>query len=92
MLCPKTLGLSLPRTAGITDHMNSTKDRELLPKTIESRRVPTIEGTRSSTKRHKELTHDPLKEIWRKTLSNPWNQPKNENSKEAQKDPRKSQH
>jgi hypothetical protein len=38
MLCPKTLGLSPPRIAGITDHTNSTTDKELLPKTIESRR------------------------------------------------------
>jgi hypothetical protein len=42
-----------------------------------------FEGLRSSTKRHKALTHDPLKENRRKTLSNPRNQPKNENTKEA---------
>jgi hypothetical protein len=48
---------------------------------------PTFEGSRSSTKRHKALTHDHLKEIQRKTLSNPWNQPKNENTKEAPKRP-----
>jgi hypothetical protein len=48
-----------------------------------------FEGSRSSTKRYKALTHDPLKEIRRKTLSNPHNQPQNENTKEAQKDPRK---
>jgi hypothetical protein len=46
---------------------------------------PAFEGSRSSTKRHKTLTHDPLKEIRRKTLSNPQNQPKNENTKEAPK-------
>jgi hypothetical protein len=46
-----------------------------------------FEGSRSSTKRHKALTHDPLKEIRRKTLSNPWNQLKNENTKEAPKRP-----
>jgi hypothetical protein len=34
-------------------------------------------------------THDPLKEIQRKTLSNPWNQPKKENTKEAPKRPTK---
>jgi hypothetical protein len=38
-------------------------------------------------KRHKALTHDPLKEIRRKTLPNQWNQPKNENTKEAPKRP-----
>jgi hypothetical protein len=42
---------------------------------------------RSSTKRHKALTHNPLKKIWRKTLSNPRNQPKNENTKETPKRP-----
>jgi hypothetical protein len=37
--------------------------------------------------RHKALTHDPLKEIRRKTLSNRWNQLKDENTKEAPKRP-----
>jgi hypothetical protein len=46
-----------------------------------------FEGSRSSIKRQKALTHDPLKVIRRKTLSNPWNQPKNENTKEAPKRP-----
>jgi hypothetical protein len=46
-----------------------------------------FEGSGSSTKRHKALTHDPLKEIRRKTLSNPQNQPNNENTKEAPKRP-----
>jgi hypothetical protein len=32
------------------------------------------------------LTHDPLKEIRRKTLSNLWNQPKNENTKEENRE------
>jgi hypothetical protein len=40
-----------------------------------------FEGSRSSTKRNNALTHDPLKEIRRKTLSNPWNQPMNENQR-----------
>jgi hypothetical protein len=31
---------------------------------------PVFEGSRSSTKRHKALTHDPLKEIPRETPSN----------------------
>jgi hypothetical protein len=82
MLCPKTLGLSLSRTPGIADHTNSTRDNELLP---------SFEGSRSSTKRHKTLTHDPLKKIQRKTLSNLQNKLKNENTKEALKDPRKLQ-
>jgi hypothetical protein len=38
MLCPKTFGLSLPRTTGIEDHTNSTTNKELHPKTCESRR------------------------------------------------------
>jgi hypothetical protein len=81
MLFPKTLGLSPPRMTGIVDHMNSTTNKELHPKTIESKRFPIVEGSRSSTKRHKVLNHDPLKEIRRKTLSTPRNQPKNENTK-----------
>jgi hypothetical protein len=48
---------------------------------------PAFEGSRSFTKRHKALTHDPLKEIRRKTLSNSRNQSKNENTKEAPKRP-----
>jgi hypothetical protein len=48
---------------------------------------PAFEGSRSSIKRHKALTHDPLKEIRRKALSNPRNQPKNKNTKEAPKRP-----
>jgi hypothetical protein len=46
-----------------------------------------FEGSRSSTKRHKALIHDPLKEIRRKTPSILQNQPKNENTKEAPKRP-----
>jgi hypothetical protein len=46
---------------------------------------PALEGSRSSTKRYNALTNDPLKEIRTKTLSNLWNQPKNENTKEAPK-------
>jgi hypothetical protein len=48
---------------------------------------PAFEGSRSPTKRHKARTHDPLKEIQRKTLSNPRNQLKNENAKKAPKRP-----
>jgi hypothetical protein len=72
------------------DHTNSTKYKELHPKTIESRGFPAFEGSRSSTKRHKALSHDPLREIRRKNLSNPRNQLKSENTKEAQKVPWKS--
>jgi hypothetical protein len=42
MLCPETLGLSLPRTTIIADHTNSTKDKELQPKTFESKRFPSV--------------------------------------------------
>jgi hypothetical protein len=42
MLCPETLGLSLPRTTTIADHTNSTKDKELQPKTFESKRFPSV--------------------------------------------------
>jgi hypothetical protein len=41
-LCPKTLGLSLPRTTGIVDHTNSTTNKELRPKTFESKRFPGV--------------------------------------------------
>jgi hypothetical protein len=77
--------------SGIADHTNSTKDMELQKRPSNRGGFPVFEGSRSSTKRHKALTHDPLKEIRRKTLSNPRNQPKNENTKEAPKDPQKSQ-
>jgi hypothetical protein len=80
---------------------NSLERRELQitrtqPRTKNSTQRPskrggfsTFEGSRSSTKRHKALTHDPLKEIWRKPFSNPRNQPKNKNTKEAPKRPTK---
>jgi hypothetical protein len=42
MLFPKTLGLSVPRMTGITDHTNSTTNKELHPKTIKSRNFPGV--------------------------------------------------
>jgi hypothetical protein len=68
--------------------MNSTKDKELHPKTIESRWFQRLR-VKIIHKEHMALTHDPLKEIRRKTLSNPRNQPKNKNTKEAPKRPTK---
>ena len=91
MLCPKNLSLKHPTTPGITNLGQEHYELGFIRKSTNRRPNPVFEGSRSSTKRHKALTHDPLKEIWRKTLSNLRNQPKNENTKEAQKDPRKSQ-
>jgi hypothetical protein len=87
MLCPKTLGLSLPRTTEIADHTNSTKNKELRPRTFESRRFPWVWRHEITIKMHEASTHVSLKEIQGKTLSNLRNQPKNENTKEALKRP-----
>jgi hypothetical protein len=91
MLCPETLGLSLPRTTGITDHTNLMKDKELQPKTFKSRRFLAFEGPRSSTKRQKALTHDPLKEIQRKPSQIRGINRRMKTPKRHQKDPQKSQ-
>jgi hypothetical protein len=45
-LCPRTLSLSLPRTTGIADHTNSNTNKELHPKTIASRKFPSVRGVK----------------------------------------------
>jgi hypothetical protein len=64
---PQNYGLKLPTTLGIANPCQEHYDLGFIQKSTNRRPNPTFEGSRSSTKRHKALTHDPLKEIWRET-------------------------
>jgi hypothetical protein len=69
-LCPKNYGLKLSTTPGITNPWQELYELGFIQKSTNRRPNPAFEGSRSSTERHKELTHDPLKEIWREMPSN----------------------
>jgi hypothetical protein len=68
--CPKNYGLKLPRTPGIANPCQEYYDLGFIQKSTNRMPNPTFEGSRSSTKRNKALTHDPLKELRRETPSN----------------------
>jgi hypothetical protein len=57
----------LPTTAGIANPCQEHCDLGFIQKSTNRRPNPAFEGSRSSIKRHKALTHDPLKEIQRET-------------------------
>jgi hypothetical protein len=69
-LCTKNYGLKLPTTPRIANPCQEHYDLGFLQKSTNQRPNPVFEESRSSTKRHKALTHDPLKEIIRETPSN----------------------
>jgi hypothetical protein len=69
-LCPKNYILKLPTTLGIANPCQEHYDLGFIQKSTNRRPNLVFEGSRSSTKRHKTLTCDPLKEIQRKTPSN----------------------
>jgi hypothetical protein len=69
-LCPKNYGLERPTTPEIANPCQEHNDLGFIQKSTNRRPNPAFEGSRLSTKRHKALTHDPLKEIWRETPSN----------------------
>jgi hypothetical protein len=69
-LCPKNYGLKLPTTPGIANPWQEHYELGFIQKSTNQRPNPAFEGSRSSTKRHKALTLDPLKEIRRETPSN----------------------
>jgi hypothetical protein len=69
-LCPKNYGLKLPTTLGIANPWQEHYELGFIQKSTNRRPNPAFEGSRSSTKRHKALTHDPLKEIQREMPSN----------------------
>jgi hypothetical protein len=69
-LFPKTYGLKCPTTPGITNLGQEHYELGFIRKSTNRRPNPVFEESRSSTKRHKALTHDPLKEIWREMPSN----------------------
>jgi hypothetical protein len=69
-ICPKYFGLWLPTTPGIANLGQEHYELGFIQKSTNRRANPAFEGSRSSTKRHKALTHDPLKEIQRETPSN----------------------
>jgi hypothetical protein len=66
----KNYGLKLPTTPGIANPWQEHYELGFIQKSTNRRPNPTFEGSRSSSKRHKALTHDPLKEIQRETPSN----------------------
>jgi hypothetical protein len=61
------------------NHVNEHINLKFIWKTTNQRWFPPFEGSRSSTKRHKALTHNPLKQVWRKMPPNLMNDnpPKN---------------
>jgi hypothetical protein len=69
-LCPKNYSLKLPTTPGIVNLVQEYYDLGFIQKSTNRRPNPAFERSRSSTKKHKALTQDPLKEIRRETPSN----------------------
>jgi hypothetical protein len=69
-LCPKNYGLKLLTTPGIANLGQEHYELWFIRKSTNRRPNPVFEGSRSSKKTHKALTHDPLKEIQRETPSN----------------------
>jgi hypothetical protein len=67
---PKNYGLKLPTTPGIANTWQEHYEPGFIQKSTNRRPNLAFEGSRSSTKRHKELTHDSLKEIQREMPSN----------------------
>jgi hypothetical protein len=60
---PKRYGLKLHTTPGIANPGQEHYELGFIRKSMKQRPSPVFEESRSSTKRHKALTHDPLKEI-----------------------------
>jgi hypothetical protein len=60
-LCPKNYGLKLPTTPEIASPCQEHYDLGFIQKSTNHRPNPAFERSRSSTKRNKALTHDPLK-------------------------------
>jgi hypothetical protein len=79
--------LKLPTTPGIANLGQKHYELGFIRESMNQRPNPVFEGSRSSTKRHKELTHDPLKEIQKET---PSNQRIKQRTKISQKELRKS--
>jgi hypothetical protein len=69
-ICPKNFGLKLPTTPKIVKPCQEHYDLGFIRKSTNQRPNPVFEGSRSSTKRHKALTDDPLKKIQREMPSN----------------------
>ena len=79
MLCLKSYGLKPTQTLGITNLANKGHHLEFIQSSPNRDRFPVFEGSRSSTKRHKALTHDPLKEVREKTANKSTNSNRQEN-------------
>jgi hypothetical protein len=89
-ICPKNYGLKLHTTPGIVKPSQKHYELGFIRKSTNRRPNPVFEGSRSSTKRHKALTHDPLKEIKRQSTPKSMNRATNEkNKKRLQKSPKK---
>jgi hypothetical protein len=64
-ICPKNYGLKFPTTPGIAKPCQEHYELGFIRKSTNQRPNPVFEESRSSTKSHKALTHDPLNEIRR---------------------------
>jgi hypothetical protein len=69
-ICPKNYSLKLSTTPRIAKPCQEHYELGFIQKSTNRRPNPVFEESRSSTKTHKALTHDPLKENWRETPSN----------------------
>ena len=66
-LCPKICSLKPTHASTIVNLVSSNLKLEFIQRSLNRDRFPAFEGSRSSTKGHKALTHDALKEIQEKT-------------------------
>jgi hypothetical protein len=69
-ICPKNYYLKLPTTPEIMKPCQEHYEQGFIRKSMNQRPNLVFEESRSSTKRNKALTHDPLNEIRRETPSN----------------------
>jgi hypothetical protein len=69
-LSPKSYVLKLATSPGIENPCQEHYDLGFIQESTNRRLNLAFEGSRSFTKRHKALTHDPLKQIRRETPSN----------------------
>jgi hypothetical protein len=89
-ICPKNFGLKLPTTPKIVKPCQEHYDLGFIRKSTNQRPNPVFEGSRSSTKRHKALTDDPLKKNPERNALKSTNRATDENSKKRlRKSPKK---
>jgi peptide methionine sulfoxide reductase MsrB len=85
MLYPKNFASKLPKSPGIADPLNTTKNYSSDRKSSNLCGFPAFEDTISIPKMHKTSIHVSLKEIRGETHSNPRNHIKNKGTKTSMK-------